>query len=137
MRTKEDRQRDKEVTCKHFNGMQHKKCDAGVTYDIAFGKEPGVFYRMPCFGAGCITCEHYCRQTPEELEAIEQQHKSSIERYVKCRKAIVEKTGGKRGVQGSIKCPCCEIGTLSFSVAGFNGHIHAACSTEGCASWME
>lgn len=37
---------------------------------------------------------------------------------------------------GKMKCPLCA-GELRYSRAGYNGHIHAACSTEGCVRWME
>lgn len=62
---------------------------------------------------------------------------------VKAREAIVEFCGGpwKRGdggVAGVIDCPCCGAkDSLSFSRAGYNGHIHASCETEDCVSWME
>lgn len=38
---------------------------------------------------------------------------------------------------GTMKCPNCKDGVLKYSRAGYNGHVHAACSTEGCAAWME
>ena len=40
------------------------------------------------------------------------------------------------GGRGEITCPTCN-GRLRYSVAGYNGHMHAACETKGCASWME
>jgi len=36
---------------------------------------------------------------------------------------------------GSITCPVCQ-GTLSYSVAGGNGHIWGKCATEGCIRWL-
>ena len=47
--------------------------------------------------------------------------------------------GLKRGNGGSSSMPCpigCG-GTLTYSVAGVNGHMHAVCSTAGCVKWME
>jgi hypothetical protein len=39
---------------------------------------------------------------------------------------------------GTIDCPACNgVKTLRFSRAGYNGHIHAGCTTEGCVRWME
>ena len=43
---------------------------------------------------------------------------------------------GSAGV-GSITCPACKTGTLRYSVAAINGHMHGACTTENCARWME
>jgi hypothetical protein len=39
--------------------------------------------------------------------------------------------------QGQLECPICKTGTLRFSKAPSNGHIHAACSTEGCVRFMQ
>ena len=37
---------------------------------------------------------------------------------------------------GCMDCPKCKQG-LRWSKSRRNGHIHAACDTEGCLSWME
>jgi hypothetical protein len=41
-----------------------------------------------------------------------------------------------RDVRGQIPCPTCGM-RLAFFVSGYNGHIHAACETQGCVSFME
>lgn len=38
---------------------------------------------------------------------------------------------------GAIPCPVCKTGTLRYSRAAYNGHVHAGCSTQGCVQWME
>lgn len=38
---------------------------------------------------------------------------------------------------GVITCPICGTGKLRYSRAGYNGHVHARCSTDGCVAWME
>ena len=38
---------------------------------------------------------------------------------------------------GAMACPVCNAGTLRYSRASCNGHVHAQCSTEGCVAWME
>jgi hypothetical protein len=38
---------------------------------------------------------------------------------------------------GSFACPICKTGTLRYTVSGYNGHVHAMCSTADCVSWME
>lgn len=38
---------------------------------------------------------------------------------------------------GEMECPVCKTGKLRYSRAAYNGHVHAACSTETCVRWME
>jgi hypothetical protein len=38
---------------------------------------------------------------------------------------------------GEMKCPVCKVGTLRYSRAAYNGHVHAACSNCECVRWME
>lgn len=73
----------------------------------------------------------------------DEQVKRALERTLKARSAIVEKIGPhekKKGVGtvGNIDCPICSAkDSLSYSRSGYNGHIHAKCSTDGCVRWME
>lgn len=63
--------------------------------------------------------------------------KQSLERIGVIRKAIIaehERTGANAG---TITCPACNAGTVSWSRARSNGHVHARCSTPDCAAWME
>jgi hypothetical protein len=39
--------------------------------------------------------------------------------------------------QGTMDCPICSVGTLRYYRNNYNGHVHAACSTDGCVNWME
>lgn len=124
--------------CRHFNGLINDACRVGVSYE-AIRDDSETPYRYPCFGdsGACTTCPSASFLTPEEVADREAASKRSMERVCTVRAAIVAHTGGKRGVGGSIPCPCCEGGTVHFSVSGYNGHIHAQCSTKGCAAWME
>jgi hypothetical protein len=38
---------------------------------------------------------------------------------------------------GIMDCPVCKTGKLKYSRAGYNGHVHGRCSTNGCVAWME
>ena len=38
---------------------------------------------------------------------------------------------------GQIDCPVCKSGKLRYTRASYNGHVHAACSTDNCVQWME
>lgn len=54
----------------------------------------------------------------------------------KAKEAIINATGGRKGVSGRIDCPACESGKLAYAVH-HNGHIHAACESPGCVKWSE
>lgn len=130
--------------CKHYHGMYEKdKCGAGVRFDSLPHFGTREFHdTCPCFGPQGA-CEHAIYPTAEELAAAEAELNKRWENIIKARSAIVESLGGpwKRGTpgaSGTIDCPVCSgRKTLQFSRAGYNGHIHAACSTEGCVKWME
>lgn len=38
---------------------------------------------------------------------------------------------------GTIPCPVCNSGSLMYSRATYNGHVHARCTTKDCVAWME
>ena len=137
----------KSYPCKHFTGlMDHESCDVGVKYaDVRVESTDGKGHSLPCLpkynrlGAKCDKCEF---PTAEEIAAEQAELKKHMEEVIKARDAIVEHLGGpwKKGMKGSagaIPCPVCEKGDLRFARFGYNGHIHAACSTNGCVSWME
>jgi hypothetical protein len=44
--------------------------------------------------------------------------------------------GRGKGGRFTFECPICK-GTVTCSVASYNGHIHGSCDTENCARWME
>jgi hypothetical protein len=131
--------------CIHYNGSVNDRCDAGVAYQELAGSEPGWVRRLPCLrkndGPGMVPCALRQEPTAAEVEDDEARLKDRLERVGKVRDAIVAACGGpwKRGTpgaQGEIACPCCG-GTVRYSRAGYNGHVHARCSTEDCVSWME
>jgi len=129
--------------CKHYRAMsEHTTCKKGVAYDDFKGLK---FEQQPCFEKdgvappGCALAEF---PTAEEREERRKEIMAQFAKMATARNAIVEHLGGpwKRGTAGAagtIKCPVCSEGALRFTRAGYNGHIHAACSTAGCVSWME
>lgn len=140
------------IFCNHYRAMsEHKTCAAGVAYDSLKGIP---FNDRPCFCKGQDAasgqplvphpgCDLVQMPTPEELAAQEAADKASMNRIGAARKAIVEHLGGpwKRGMDsahGVIDCPNCGgKQSLGFSRSGYNGHVHARCSTPKCVSWME
>lgn len=132
------------VFCNHFRSMSdNESCRAGVEYASLKGIP---FDKRPCFAVrGCAAnpgCDLVELPTAEELAAQDDEMNRRCEMLGVARKAIVENAGGPwekgmPGTSGELPCPCCKSGTLRYSRAGYNGHIHAACTTEGCARWME
>jgi len=131
----EKKPRYRSTFCIHYRAMSdHDTCSAAVSYDSL---KPVDHDKCPCFRrsddsgprTGCDKMEY---PTPEQIAEYEKEIAARVERMVIARTAIVEACGGpwKKGTpgkQGAIKCPCCESGTLQFSRAGYNGHVHAAC----------
>lgn len=134
------------IWCKHYRGMHDKTaCEAGVEFASLPGHGvKGFFESCPCFGpertGTCIKSEY---PTAEEMAAEAKEMESDMRNMMIARVAIVSACGGpwKRGTQGSagvLDCPVCNSEeSLRYSRSGYNGHIHASCSTEGCVSWIE
>lgn len=151
--------------CRHFNGLQHDKCEAGVCYKTL--QADGL---LPCLPWHCdtgkpvATCGNYGTYTAEEVAEQEREIGRALNGTITARHTIVaelqrrhaagDKTVSAKphhdpefaetGCQsayvagaGVLPCPACKTGTLKYSRAACNGHIHAACSTAGCVRWME
>ena len=130
-------QRARELaTCRHFNGIRNPTCRAGVPYsyvrDPPSGKSRAKF---ACMDADCSqTCAKRELRTEAEIDAAEAEHQRRFALVVPARAAIK----ATRLASGTIDCPLCQKpGALAFRVSSYNGHIHAACSTPNCLSWME
>ena len=118
-------------------------CEAGIKFkDLPNHGTPEFFNSCPCFEP-CGGCDKAEYPTDEQIEENKRLLAVRFENIGKARAAIVEACGGpwKRGTpshSGIIDCPACNgVKTLRFSRAGYNGHVHAACTTEGCVRWME
>lgn len=127
--------------CVHFTGIQHVSCKADVNYrTLVGGDDLGWATRLPCTefdNTKAVACSQCRRHTREEAEAIVKRSEESFARLSLCLKAIREKHGKARGLVGEMPCPTNCGGTLRYSIAGYNGHVHGACSTPSCASWMQ
>ena len=75
------------------------------------------------------------KERERKLDALERKWSNTFAQMLAARERIVEATGGKCGVDGSVQCPHCP-GRVHYAVAR-NGHVHARCTTEGCVAWME
>ena len=130
--------------CKNYRGMHEKQaCEAGVRFDsLPFHGTKQFMGACPCFGPK-EGCELAAYPTEEEMAAGDEEIEARLVNYDTARQAIVNHLGGpwKHGTSGAggvIDCPVCkQPDSLQFSRAGYNGHIHARCKTDGCVSWME
>lgn len=120
----------------------------------------------PCFKAehgltdGCSKCRF---PTPEEIKAHDEECTGHVAKMFKARAAILDELK-RRALAGDAKvkpldpnckhrwhgtpshyysgsgemaCPVCNGGKLQYSRSGYNGHVHARCSTADCVAWME
>lgn len=137
-------------------------CKANVNYDDVC-KQGSRMIAMPCFheepdnmpsDGVWPTCPSQSFKSAEELDAevlsIECGVKEFFDRARIVRPAILKHAGWeedavatesinrqRQGASGEMACPICKTGTLRYSVAGCNGHVHAMCSTDKCVQWME
>lgn len=137
----EDRVAQHTSRCVFFTGTQQKVCKAGVNYDDAKGTDGR--------GLACLkwdtatdsneqpTCDKRRWTSREEAEAEIVASDASFARVSTCLKAIRAKHGKARGLRDSMPCPTGCGGTLHYSIAGYNGHVHGQCTTDRCASWMQ
>ena len=125
------------TTCKHFTGVQNDRCDVGIAYaDFPKGALP-CLPRFKDGAAPVTTCGKREYPTAEEIAADAAEDENTWARVTKARAGIVAKHGKARGLAGDMPCPNACGGTLHYSIARSNGHIHAGCSTAGCCAWME
>lgn len=108
-------------------------------------------------------CDKFELPTQDEIRKYDEEVQGHVVKYTIARAAILKdlderhKSGDKsvsfskhsQGIQdggepsnflsgaGSIDCPACKTGKLSYRRSSYNGHVHAACSTSGCVRWME
>ena len=132
------------TTCRHFNGVFiNDTCRAGVNYHELLGSGPGCFKALPCLSKpDAISCARAEFRTREEAEREITDQDAQMVRFelaFRAAKANARENGLKQGNGGigSLKCPNCADGKIRYSVASVNGHMHAACSTPHCVSWME
>jgi hypothetical protein len=132
--------------CRHFNGIQHDKCKAGICY-----KELQKDYELvlPCLPnfvnvskRNVATCDKFATFTAEELAQQEKEIATHLECFSKVMTAItpVRKTVKASGKswKGRVDCAACGgKNTLFLSFSSYNWHCHGKCSTPGCVAWME
>lgn len=74
-----------ETYCRHFNGIQHSTCQAGVVCDELTGGGFGSALRLPCLReieGDVVPCQQRVLYTPEELAQQEQELNTAVEQLV-------------------------------------------------------
>jgi hypothetical protein len=132
--------------CVHFNGISNKRCKAGIVYSDLAGPAPAWGRRLPCLDhgePGQVHCESYREPTDEEIAKDREEwdnfmaKKRQEEELLKPLLLRIRKDHPNRSGSGMDNCPCCKDGKLSWSIAGYNGHIHMRCTTDGCVAFMQ
>ena len=123
--------------CRHFLGIQHATCGAGLPLPKKCGGVCVPFALADTF-AKPSPCPGFALLTREEERAQDREVDALVAKINTARRAITDHTKGARSCGGRIACPVCKAAgtTLTFTVA-FNGHVHARCSTPECVTWME
>jgi hypothetical protein len=129
--------------CVHFTGTANDACKVGVKYET-FRKSPAGGLRMPCLRDihDPMPCDKLEWPSDEYVANRLAASKASMERVTKALAAIAEDAAvlglrkGNGGI-GEVVCPVCKKGTLQYSVASYNGHIHARCTKDGCVAFMQ
>lgn len=150
-------------TCIHYTGLRpgsvEPSCAKGGDMYATFGKEAGIFLRLPCFqlsrsmgqdnkpifatrdrkGQKEIPCAMIELPTQEQCDQAEADTKKAWDRTL-----LGLKVAGEWRVKGKPaqdrhevrECPACK-GKLHLTQSSYNGHVHGKCETEKCISWME
>jgi len=143
----------KQGRCKHFNGIQHARCKAGILYDDVIPNPDQIMgkgLRLPCttFSNKLSesqlehvknkgVCGSYEEPSSEDLEASEAEWEETLLKIRKAQPLIAElKKKHPEGGGGTVPCPVCE-GVLYYSISSCNGHCHGKCETDKCFFWME
>lgn len=123
--------------CIHYAGIvgeggrRNVTCKADVEYDSVRGRAKP--YKWACTEP-TLQCSKREYPTAEQVRAAEEKSERVWQDIRTARAAIVARLSGEPG-QCDVECPACGA-SLAGALHG-NGHVHAACSTDGCLMWME
>lgn len=110
-------------TCKHFNGIQHGKCEAGVPYDQFRREGLSMLKTLPCTRLDTTgTCAKWEAPSAEELKAYEAEVALAISNVLKLDRMISE--GAKSG-----EFPCHCGGMIRFQ---YQGPLSASAKCSKC-----
>jgi ssDNA-binding Zn-finger/Zn-ribbon topoisomerase 1 len=143
--------------CRHYSvdGMK-KRCALDIDIRaLVGGDDVGWATRLPCSifteakNGQRSTCESRSQYTREEAEAmVDKEDKFYTQALVAIEAAHedalakgfgmpTKKNPHLKGGQSELNCPICKEGKIRYTVAVYNGHMHACCTTPNCVRWME
>lgn len=131
--------------CRHFNGTCNSACDAGIAYASVRIEGAALRESHPCHDSlpsphqRCASCvKPTLAEARSEVDAEEIEHKATFAAIRKVHeRAAAIGLRKSHGGSDTMPCPKCGTGTLRYSVASMNGHMHGCCETTRCLSWME
>ena len=115
--------------CRHYSygrGLQgHPQCAVGVDNTGPGAARPC----MPDPQAHCPSREEWTAEERTAWEAWMVEHHTRL--------VVVMSAIPRDGFDGSLPCPGCGVGTVRWSRARSNRHLHAACTTPHCFQVMQ
>jgi hypothetical protein len=123
--------------CRHYSYDDGPQCARGV--DLS---GPGA--AAPCMPDSkvAVACNLREEHTDEERAAWEEWRNERAARMIKVLALIPGSSRDRKnkpfwGQRGEFACPACPDGKVRWVRAPSNGHVHAACTTEGCFGVIE
>ena len=153
--------------CIHWTGLGQDSCKAGIQYEEKFGKEPGIFLRMPCVqyqtvpahgrgtyvkpgeptirkqqdrrGVAQIPCDKYLAPTQEQVDKDRIETEAHMQKTFAALRVAGEWRVKPKQKQDRNEVVECPVckGKLHLSQAAYNGRVWGKCETPECVSWME
>jgi len=131
-----------------FDDRRHPVCRAGIDYNSKFRFDKdgkiidGYMEKIPCLGKptpemAAKLCPKYKHLTDEQAAESSRRTELLVENVLVVRQHIAERIEREQRYEGTLPCPVCEVGTVRYTVSRLNGHVMAACDTQGCVAWRE
>lgn len=121
---------------------ERPSCGAGVVYRELVGSEPGWAGRLPCHAVRRhqetppVPCAHRQEPTADQIAAWRSYVDAGFAKITEAARRVRAQHKETGAFQGEVECPACGK-ALRWSMARSNKHVHAACETRGCVSWMQ
>lgn len=116
-------------------------CGAGVVYRDLVGDAPGWAIKLPCVirrneAEPPAACDRRQEPTAEQIAAWRAYIDASFSAVTEAARRVRAQHKETGAYQGEVECPTCGK-ALRWSMARSNKHVHAACETRGCVSWLQ
>jgi hypothetical protein len=116
--------------CRHYSYVLGVGLDNGPKCAVACDND------RPGGTAACMPNPNsYCGKREEWTEAERDATRAWTAEHME-RLALIMERIPRTGDGGTLPCPACGVGTVGWSRARRNGHLHAACTTPQCFAVM-